>query len=139
MNPFIRLVIVVVLLSLLKAGDSWIHHGQGKSCINRLHQSFASQRFFVSSQTLQSSLKLLSSSNENQESKEEETFYSVTSPRSAKKPEGYLNPDITSISDGKQIRVILYIVLALLPCLLLVPFFFARDFVPPSDPGAMIP
>lgn len=47
--------------------------------------------------------------------------------------EGYVSSDIASIGSGKKIRVLLYIALALLPCLLLVPFFLNRDFVPPSD------
>lgn len=47
-------------------------------------------------------------------------------------PEGYLSSDISSLSDGKQTRVVLYIALALLPCLLLLPFFMSRDFIPPN-------
>ncbi|KAJ1432620.1 hypothetical protein B484DRAFT_26915 [Ochromonadaceae sp. CCMP2298] len=54
-------------------------------------------------------------------------------------PEGYLSSDFASIGDGKQMRVGLYIGLALVPVLFLVPFFLSRDFVPPMDPGAMIP
>jgi len=48
--------------------------------------------------------------------------------------EGFLQTDIKKIGDGKQARVLLYVSLALLPCLLLIPFFLSRDFVPPSDP-----
>ena len=48
-------------------------------------------------------------------------------------PQGYLNPDFNKVGDGKQIRVLVYIVLALLPCLFLIPFFMTRDFVPPTD------
>lgn len=55
------------------------------------------------------------------------------------KPEGYLNSDFSAIGDGKQFRVLLYIGLALIPCLLLVPFFLSRDFVPPVDPSAQLP
>lgn len=47
--------------------------------------------------------------------------------------EGYLNSDISSLSSTKQQRVFLYIALALLPCLFLVPFFMSREFVPPTD------
>jgi len=47
--------------------------------------------------------------------------------------EGYLSPDFSSIGDGKQIRVLLYIGLALIPCLALIPFFLSREFVPPID------
>ena len=32
--------------------------------------------------------------------------------------------------DAKQLRVLLYIFFALLPCLLLVPFMMQRDFLP---------
>jgi len=49
------------------------------------------------------------------------------------KVEGYLSPDFSTIGDGKQIRVLLYIGLALIPCLALVPFFLSREFVPPID------
>lgn len=48
-------------------------------------------------------------------------------------PEGYLSSDINKIGDNKQLRVLLYISFALLPCLLLVPFFLNREFVPPTD------
>ena len=48
-------------------------------------------------------------------------------------PEGYLSSDISKIGDSKQLRVLLYIGFALLPCLLLVPFFLNREFVPPTD------
>lgn len=48
-------------------------------------------------------------------------------------PEGYFNSDFNSLTEGKQTRVLLYIVVALLPCLFLVPFFMSRDFVPPID------
>lgn len=47
--------------------------------------------------------------------------------------EGYLQSDIKNLNDGKQIRVFLYIILALLPCLLLIPFLMARDFTPVMD------
>ena len=53
--------------------------------------------------------------------------------------QGYLSSDLNSLGDNKQWRVLLYIVLALLPCLFLIPFFMSRDFVPPIDPNAMIP
>ena len=53
-------------------------------------------------------------------------------------PDGYLNTDFNSIADGKKTRVLVYIVLALLPCLLLVPFFLSRDFIPPVDPSEML-
>lgn len=48
-------------------------------------------------------------------------------------PEGFLSSDFRTVGDGKQIRVIAYIVLSLIPCLFLVPFFLSRDFVPPSE------
>ena len=48
-------------------------------------------------------------------------------------PEGYLPTDFSSLGDAKQSRVLLYIALALLPCLALIPFFMSRDFVPPID------
>lgn len=50
--------------------------------------------------------------------------------------EGFLNTDFNSINDGKQWRVFLYVALALVPCLFLIPFFMTRDFVPPTDPEA---
>ena len=46
--------------------------------------------------------------------------------------EGYVNSDLTAIDSDKQIRVLLYISFALLPCLLLLPFFMSRDFIPPQ-------
>eukprot|EP01041_Mallomonas_annulata_P007383 gene7383-15074_t len=49
-------------------------------------------------------------------------------------PEGYLSTDLGSIGDGKQLRVLTYIALSLIPCLFLIPFFLSRDFVPPVDP-----
>ena len=48
-------------------------------------------------------------------------------------PDGYLPSDFSSLGDAKQTRVLLYIGLALLPCLALIPFFMSRDFVPPID------
>ena len=52
-------------------------------------------------------------------------------------PQGYLNADFSTIGDGKQLRVLVYIGLALVPVLFLVPFFMSRDFVPPTDPSAL--
>ena len=49
------------------------------------------------------------------------------------KPEGYMSSDLSSMEDGKQARVLAYILIALLPCLSLVPFFLSRDFVPPVE------
>ena len=46
------------------------------------------------------------------------------------KIEGYINMDLSKDDDGKQSRVVLYIIFAILPCLLLVPFMMSRDFVP---------
>jgi hypothetical protein len=48
---------------------------------------------------------------------------------------GYMSNDLATAlsSHGKQTRVLLYIVLALLPCLFLVPFFMSRDFIPPIE------
>lgn len=57
----------------------------------------------------------------------------------ASKPQGYASSDLDSLGEGKQLRVLAYIGLALIPCLFLVPFFLARDFVPPIEPEAMIP
>jgi len=47
--------------------------------------------------------------------------------------QGYLNTDIKKMGTEKKSRVLAYILLALLPCLFLVPFFMSRDFVPPTD------
>ena len=47
--------------------------------------------------------------------------------------QGYLNTDIKKMGSEKKSRVLAYILLALLPCLFLVPFFMSRDFVPPTD------
>ena len=44
--------------------------------------------------------------------------------------EGYINMDLNKNDDGKQSRVFIYIVFAILPCLLLVPFMMSRNFVP---------
>ena len=57
----------------------------------------------------------------------------------ASKPQGYASSDLDSLGEGKQLRVLAYIGLALIPCLFLVPFFLARDFVPPIEPEAYIP
>jgi hypothetical protein len=48
-------------------------------------------------------------------------------------PQGYMSSDLSSMDDSKQKRVLAYIVLALAPVLLLVPFFLSRDFVPPVE------
>lgn len=48
-------------------------------------------------------------------------------------PQGYLNPDVARIADGQKTRVFIYIGLALVPCLFLVPFFLSREFVPPVE------
>ena len=50
----------------------------------------------------------------------------------ANAPQGYLSSDMNKMEDGKQSRVLAYIALALVPCLMLVPFFLSRDFVPPT-------
>ena len=47
--------------------------------------------------------------------------------------QGFQSSDLKLLGEGKQLRVGLYIALALLPCLLLLPFFMSRDFVPPLD------
>ena len=53
--------------------------------------------------------------------------------------EGFLNNDLLSMESGKQVRVTLYIVLAILPCLLLIPFMMDRSFVPADiDPTDML-
>lgn len=52
--------------------------------------------------------------------------------------QGYVSSDIRNMGSGKQVRVLLYISLALLPCLLLIPFFMNRDFLPPIDADMMI-
>ena len=57
----------------------------------------------------------------------------------ASKPQGYASSDLDALGEGKQLRALAYIGLALVPCLFLVPFFLARDFVPPVEPEAMIP
>lgn len=44
--------------------------------------------------------------------------------------EGYLNTDLAAMDDSKLSRVFAYILIALLPCLLLVPFYMSRSFVP---------
>ena len=48
-------------------------------------------------------------------------------------PEGYLNTDIKKMADGQKTRVFIYIGLALVPCLFLVPFFLSREFIPPVE------
>ena len=47
--------------------------------------------------------------------------------------QGFQSSDLKLLGEGKQLRVGLYIALALLPCLLLLPFFMSRDFVPSLD------
>ena len=48
-------------------------------------------------------------------------------------PQGYMSSDLSSMEDGKKGRVLAYILIALLPCLGLVPFILNRDFVPPVE------
>ena len=78
--------------------------------------------------------KHFSTSADSDPNRQEDMSPFVASPDS--KPEGYMSSDLTSMEDGKQFRVLAYILIALLPCLLLVPFFLSRDFVPPTDPAA---
>ena len=84
--------------------------------------------------------ELLPMEDDKNEREKDNTIYSIkTSPANSNSnsiPEGYIGTDLNSLGDGKQTRVLVYIILALLPCLLLVPFFLSRDFVP-MDPGAM--
>ena len=44
--------------------------------------------------------------------------------------QGYLNPDLTKMDESKMSRVVVYILVALLPTLLLIPFYLSRNFVP---------
>jgi hypothetical protein len=48
--------------------------------------------------------------------------------------QGYLNTDLNKMDDTKLGRVVAYILIALLPCLLLVPFYMSRNFVPADIP-----
>jgi hypothetical protein len=50
------------------------------------------------------------------------------------KPEGYMSSDLSSNEDGKQGRVFGYILFALVPVLVLVPFLLSKNFEPPVDP-----
>ena len=53
--------------------------------------------------------------------------------------EGFLNNDLLSMESGKQVRVTLYILFAILPCLLLIPFMMDRSFIPTDiDPNEMM-
>ena len=70
-------------------------------------------------------------SNNSEEDLNGNSFISSTSNNIS--PEGFLPTDFSSLGDAKQSRVLLYIALALLPCLALIPFFMSRDFVPPID------
>lgn len=63
---------------------------------------------------------------------EGETNPLVAAPNS--KPQGYMSSDLASNEDGKQGRVLGYILFALVPVLFLVPFFLSRGFEPPVDP-----
>lgn len=54
-------------------------------------------------------------------------------------PQGYKSDDLSKMSEGKQTRVLLYLGLALVPVLFLIPFFMSRSFVPSIDPGSMVP
>jgi hypothetical protein len=53
--------------------------------------------------------------------------------------QGYRSGDIGELGGDKKTRVGLYIGLALVPVLTLVPFMMSRSFVPPIDPAAMLP
>jgi hypothetical protein len=44
--------------------------------------------------------------------------------------QGYFNTDLNTMDDTKMSRVVAYIFIALLPCLLLVPFYMSRNFTP---------
>jgi hypothetical protein len=59
-------------------------------------------------------------SNNSEEDLNGNSFISSTSNNLS--PEGYLPTDFSSLGDAKQSRVLLYIALALLPCLALIPF-----------------
>eukprot|EP01038_Epipyxis_sp_PR26KG_P012199 gene12199-16342_t len=67
--------------------------------------------------------------NQNEKLSKDSEIYNIK----AGEPEGYISSDLSSIGDDKQLRVFLYIALALVPCLFLVPFYMSRDFVPPTD------
>lgn len=53
-------------------------------------------------------------------------------------PQGYRSDDISKLDTTKKTRVLLYLGLALVPVLFLVPFFMSRNFVPPLDPSSML-
>lgn len=74
----------------------------------------------------------LFAANFDDERSEDNTVYKFDASAAEQSPEGYLNPDFNTVGDGKQLRVLIYIALALLPCLFLIPFFLSRDFVPAS-------
>ena len=48
-------------------------------------------------------------------------------------PQGYMSSSLSTMEDSKKGRVIAYIVIALLPCLGLIPFVMNRDFTPPVE------
>jgi hypothetical protein len=79
---------------------------------------------------------LMSNMEDSNESEEEPLYDVLNAPKSGspKPTEGYLNTDFSKVGGEKQSRVLAYIALAIAPCLLLVPFFMSRDFVPPSVP-----
>jgi len=77
------------------------------------------------------SMKLFSKSDFNSDTDFNEDTKITTS--EGESMQGYVSSDIRNMGSGKQTRVLLYISLALLPCLLLIPFFMNRDFLPPMD------
>lgn len=71
---------------------------------------------------------------ETPEDQKDKTLYKVK--EGSTFPEGYISSDLSSINQGKQVRVLIYIALAILPCLFLIPFFLNRDFIP-IDPNSI--
>lgn len=119
----------------------FINQSNGLS-IQRNVRTMMKSNLHTTASSEKSSMILFSSSDgpktgEGKDSQSTEMNTVIGTTREGESIQGYLSSDISKMESGKQVRVLLYISLALLPCLLLIPFFMNRDFVPPIDADMM--
>ena len=98
------------------------------------HSEASVKRIIHSSRSQRSVWKGLKANKKNsfEEAREQEYARKMQVADPSKPIEGYLNPDLSKMDEGKVSRVAAYILIALLPCLLLVPFYMSRSFQPPD-------
>lgn len=99
-----------------------------------LHSAVSVKRIIHFSQSQRSVWTGLKANKKNsfEEAREQEYARKMQVADPSKPIEGYLNPDLNKMDEGKVSRVAAYILIALLPCLLLVPFYMSRSFQPPD-------